>query len=195
MAIPENKLSSINLPAPLVEPKGFNPDSLISEYERGGIAIEDASEGMDYQDWQVTINGQDIVVTGQTTLESVIVFTAIGIVTEVSLAFDQLMHIFITFVEDDIAQFYWYNPISEANEFFILPANTISPRCTLDDHRYTQVPASDIIIAYTTNNNLCFRMQRDRYTIEYLLTTGITRLKRIGMGTNNRLQFMFENVI
>lgn len=189
MAILDNRLSSTNLPAPLLAPKSYDITNESTDFERGGIAIEDITQGMDYQDWQVTIEGQNIVVTPLSEGNPVIAFVAAGTVTEVSLAFDQLMHIFIAFVEDGIAQFYWYDPISELNEFFILPVNSINPCCTFDDHRYTQVPSSDIIVAYIIANELFFRMQSNRYTVEYPLATGLAKLHRIGMGTNNRLQF------
>jgi hypothetical protein len=66
----------------------------------------------------------------------------------------------------------------------------------MDDNRTIEVTHgySDVIMAYVANNNLCFRQERDRYTIEYVLHADINLLLanavvwKIGMNYKNRLQ-------
>jgi hypothetical protein len=67
-----------------------------------------------------------------------------------------------------------------------------SPRLTLDDKRSSQFGNSDVMFGYMRGQSLCYRQQRDRYTIERVLRTDLPediRLKNIGMMSNWRLKF------
>lgn len=68
------------------------------------------------------------------------------------------------------------------------------PQVSLDDGRFVEQASSDVIVAYMSGSNLCYRQQRDRFLTEYTLATSTPAahiLARIGMGLNNRMQFLF----
>jgi len=154
----------------------------------GGIAVGDASQGFNVQVWTLETNGTTVTLAGEL-VAPVTLFTGTGI-TEVSLAFDLNMRPFVAFVAGGVAQFRWWD--STVQQFVITPIRTgaIRPRCTLDDSRPGQSQNADVILAYMVGSALFFRAQRDRYTIEYPLATGLFNLlDAVGMGVNLRLHF------
>ena len=66
---------------------------------------------------------------------------------------------------------------------------------TDDAARVVAIVITSYSIHYTKlYDNLYFRMQRDRYEVEYLLKEGgINRIKKIGMNNKLRLQFLVES--
>lgn len=189
--IPENRLSTTLLPAAYVE-QTARPHLLI-DYEMGGIALQDPSQGLRFKLWTVRYNQStgDVLLSAPAVPESV-AFNRPN-VTELSLSFDQNMNPFIAFVQAGAARFWWYDPIVSGQVFEeSLIASGITPRCTLDDKRPTQTGNSDIILAYVRAGSLYFRQQRDRYTVEYLLQAGVVGLKTIGMNAKYRLQLEID---
>ena len=190
--IPENRLSTSAIAAGFIE-QTARP-SLLVDYEMGGIALNDASQGLQVQLWTVRYDKAtgDVLLSAPSAPETV-AFNRPA-VTELSLAFDQNMNPFIAFVQGGAAKFWWYDPLVPGQVFEeSLIAAAITPRCTLDDKRGTQTANSDIILAYVRGGALYFRQQRDRYQVERLLQGGVNGgLKWIGMNANFRLQFELE---
>lgn len=196
--IPNSSLSQITIPGFWIPPDDLENDSL-RDYELGGIDLNDPSFGLRFQVWTLTLMNDDVVISAPT-VPLTVLFTRTGI-TELSLAFDQNMNPFVAFVENGVAKFWWYDTVVSQQVFSSLPANSITPRTCLDDKRETQTNSSDIILAYLLNDNLYFRAERDRYSVQYLLKTGVfnptsglpARLKRVGMTDQNRLQFLLQS--
>jgi hypothetical protein len=149
---------------------------------------------MRYQQWDLQLFGNDVIISAANWPPTVLFSKAL--ITEISLAFDQNMNPFVAFVENDVAKFWWFDTVAGMTVFSNLPAGSTTPRCCLDDKRETQTNSSDIILAYVNAGNLYFRMQRDRYGVEYLLKTGVIGgVKRLGVSTVNRLQFYMQGPI
>lgn len=163
--LPDNTFSSEVL---FALPEVSNPEpSLLESREWGGVALLNSNLGLRVKIWTCTLQGSNVVVYADDVPPST-VFTREDI-TELSLAFDQNMRPFITFVEAGVAKFYWYDSLIEDFRFTDLPAGSTSPRATLDDHRRTQLNTSDIILTYIEDGNLYYRQERDRYGVEYVL--------------------------
>lgn len=68
-----------------------------------------------------------------------------------------------------------------------------SPVLSLDDKRKSQSGTSDVIFGYIRNSDhmLCYRQQRERFTVEHELTQldARSRLRNLGMTTKLRMQF------
>ena len=195
--IPENRLSSTPVVAELYAPDDREVDSPLLDYELGGVALQDASEGLRVKEWTCYADG----VTGNVYLVApgvfdTLVFTAPGI-SELSLAFDQNMRPFIAYVQVGQAKFRWYDTVTGQNVITTLDPGDRNPRCCMDDKRPEQTAqgSNDIILAYTRAGSLYYRQQRDRYEVERLLTSdlpGAGRLLRVGMAKNLRLHFVFR---
>lgn len=176
----------------------FNyPDSLTTtntvDYEYGGIAINDPSEGLAVKVWKLEISGDDIVIS-ENGANSQVLFTAAG-TTEVSLAFDQNMNPFVAFMQSGQAKYRWYDSTIPGFTISNLPSGTTNPRACLDDKRSSQIliDKSDIILAYLNSGNLYTRIQRERFLTERVFKSGVTgELIKIGMNRIGRLQFMIR---
>jgi hypothetical protein len=196
LMIPEERLSTVPYPAPYRAPDDADPPSKLTDYELGGVALQDASQGLEVQTWTLRadpLTGE--VFLGATSVPESLLFTAAGI-TEVSLAFDQNMRPFVAFVQDGRAKYRWFDTVLGANRITELDPADENPRCCMDDKRTSQTSlgTNDIILAYVRAGNLYYRQQRDRYETERLLYEDVPgRLLRVGMHRQYRLQFMFES--
>lgn len=203
MAIPSRSLTPTALWSPYLSPE--NEDTLISattDVKIGGIALSDGTQGLLVQNWylnvvNVGLSSSYVTVTdssGNTTT----LFSAAGI-TWARLAFDQNMHPVVNFLGSLGSGYYWFDPTIPGTtvDYFSPTTNISKVCCSMDDNRATEINLglSDVIMAYVANTNLCYRQQRDRYTVEYVLYNNITSLIsnafvwKIGMNIHNRLQF------
>jgi hypothetical protein len=188
--IPSQRLSSVVMESPFLVPDDA-AYSALTDYEYGGAALNDPSQGLQVKVWTLQYSTPDFVLSASG-VSPTTVFSFTG-VTQVSLAFDQNMRPCIAYVKSGQAWLYWYDTLIENFTHDALDAGIADPRVCLDDKRARQTGSSDIILAYTRNNNLYFRAQRDRFGVEYLLRTDVNALlRKIGMNTGNRLQFQLE---
>ena len=193
----EDSLSNPSVISPIIGAKGLT-GSLTLDHEDGGIDIGDPSEGLMYQVWTGTIEGDNIVLRGENG-NSYTLNTGSG-VTEISFSFDQNMEPVIVYVKNKITKFWWYDSSTPGYITTIYGDRYLSPKVFLDDKRLMERSLSDIIFAYVkpdTQNqdrfDLWFRKQRDRYLIEYRLKAYAGgKLRHLGMGHNLRLQFIFS---
>ena len=148
-----------------------NEAAYLIDYELGGVALNDPSQGLRVKTWTLQLVGDDVTIYADDVAATTL-FTRTGI-TEISLAFDQNMRPFVAFVQDGQAKYWWYDTAEGAQVFSDLAAGAVTPRCCIDDKRPTENGTSDIILAYVLNNDVYFRAQRDRFTVEYLLKSGI----------------------
>jgi hypothetical protein len=190
VTIPNGAISTVPVVSSLLPPDDRETTDL-TDFENGGIGLNDPSEGLNYQVWSLTYSSPDVIVTpdsgGDITLFS---FTGI---TQISLAFDQNMNPFVAYVRDGDAWYWWYDSLTEEQIHTQLNVLDTTPRCCLDDKRVSQLPKSDIILGYIREKTLYYRQQRDRYLVEYPLITGdnVNKLNKIAMGVNLRLHFEY----
>lgn len=184
--LPDHMLSDPPNPAPFLDAK-TNTVEPTTDYETGGIGIQDPSEGLQYQTWTCKTDGTIITIEADNS-SPVTVYTGTNI-TEVSLAFDSNMNYFVAFVEDGQAKYKWWD--ISVNDYTVdsLGASDINPRCTLDDKRAFNSAGRDIILCYLSSGNLYYRIQRENYDTERFLSSGYSRLINIGMNINNQMQF------
>lgn len=167
-------------------------DPLTTDYEFGGINLNDVSAGLRVKSWKVYLNGSNVMISPYPYTTATVLFTGTGI-TELSLTFDQLMNPVVAFVQDGISKFRWYNASTLSYTVTTLPTDSISPFAYLDDKRKfaSDLGLSDILIFFMVNNVLKYVQQRDNYSIVRTLHTftGIylKRINRVGMGRNLRM--------
>jgi len=162
--------------------------SKIVDYEDGGIAINDSSEGLLYQAWKCIISDNKAMLSAEN-MDETVVYSGTYL-TEISFTFDQNMRLSLAYVDSNLPYLQWYDSSVGGQVTTALPTDIVNPRLFLDDKRVLQSAVSDIILGYVRNNNLYYRQQRDRFTIEYLLKENVSRLVKIGMNNQLRLQFM-----
>ena len=194
MALPDDALSTTALQSDLLSPDNAERENLRADYERGGVALNDPTQGLNVRDWIVTTDGASVWVAPYPEgAPQTLMFTGSGI-TEVSLAFDRNMQATIAFVEQGQCRLWWYDTLDNAMTTTTY-AGAMGPMVSLDDKRDIANATSDIVFAYLRAGNAYFRMQRDRYGVEYLLGPVFSssgRIVQLGMGTNGRLQFKLK---
>lgn len=195
MSIIEHRLSTALAQADFLPPDERSRASLIEDYEKGPVALNDTSEGIDYQVWALAwqAGSGDFIVTPETVGTPVTVLNAAN-VSQCSLCFDQNGHINIAYVASGQAYLYWYDTVLGTWTTDALDASVISVMLTMDDKRPTQTSANDMILWYTrdmggSQYDLFTREQRDRFDTEYPMKANVNPyIIKCGMHEGLRLQ-------
>lgn len=186
--IPDRVVSTTPVPAPFLAPDDipWQPDI---DYEYGGVALNDGTQGLRVKIWQFRLHGEDVIVSAGD-VEPVVLFTRSGI-TEISGCFDQNMNPTVGFVQNGQMVLWWFDTV-EADQVFT-EFDGHSPRVCMDDKRATQSAANDIILSYVESGMLKTRTQRDRFgTVDSLYNVGTYPLRNVGMNSVLRLQWQFN---
>lgn len=179
-------------PAPLIGARRF-PVTERLDYEDGPIHLNDTSLGLNAQVWRLRLIGPDVYLASANYEERKI-YSARGI-EEISLSFDQNGQYVLALLILGNLYVYQFDAFTNQYTTTLIETDVVSPRLGLDDRRKDQVDKdnSDIILAYIKNRGLYVRIQRDRFQTPYLVHGSVEgHLIKIGMGTNNRLQFHLE---
>lgn len=163
-------------------------DALI-DYEQGGVDIQDASLGLSIKSWKLVWNKQ----TGDFEISAAGVTTTTPLnktdVKRCALSFDQNMNPAIAWEDNSGCHLWWFDTTIPA--YTILDQAGSYPYLTMDDKHElaTLAGENDMLWLYVRSGSLYYRQQRDRFTIEYLIATGISKLYHAGMNKNFRMQF------
>ena len=175
MAIPDDRLSTTPIPADYIDPDGRDR-SFREDYEDGPIALQDTSEGLKYQPWKLTSSGGNFTLTPELVGSPTVILTGQDVV-QCSFSFDQNARPAIVWIDSSsMAKLYWYDSV--LGDFTITDFGIMrSAMLSLDDKRYRQSGASDILFWYTLlqgdgTYNLYHRKQRNRYDTEILMAEG-----------------------
>lgn len=167
------------------------PETKLVDRALGGIALQNTSEGLNYQIWEIYYESGSVRIKG---LSNNLTYSLLSLdgITELSLAFDLSMNVSFSYVVNGEAFLSFYDAFTQSYTTLHLE-NCRSPRMTYDDTREMQTNTSDVICAYINKETLqlCYRLSRDRFTIEYPLKSVAenARLIRVGMTDKLRLQF------
>lgn len=189
--LPDDVLSTIPVVSSLLLPDG-RQGGMLYDFEMGGVALNDGSEGIELQLWVCWVDRSNNVrvraMAGSGA--GTVLFNQPGII-RVSFSFDSNMQPAVAYEIGDEVRFFWFDSVS-AGYVTTTYADARTPRVVHDDKRDFAASKSDVILAYLRGNSLYFRQQRDRYLVEYPLEAGLPktlRLANLGMGTNYRLHF------
>lgn len=171
-------------PADFIGARAAGPDQ-----DNGGIALNDASQGLLARIWRASSDGSHISLYTDGVLPTVIV-TDSGISYD-SFSFDQNMNPVIAYIADGVAKLSWFNINTNTRVTTVLGTDVVKPRVFLDDKHPLASGTSDVIVAYLRGSALYFRAQRDNYATEYVLAANVASrgLENLGMNAAGRLQF------
>lgn len=190
--LPNNTPSVIPLQSPFLSPDD-RKTTVLSDYERGGVGMNDASQGLTARNWRCWLDG--FYVRAQAEGDpNVYTLFAEDQINELAFCFDQNMRWAVAYTLPDVMKLRWYDTMTGDYTVSIFPLGR-NPKLAMDDKRAMHMDTNDIIFAYIRDSTVYYRVQRDRFEIEYVAKTGLfprTRLNNIGM--NNRLRFQFELV-
>lgn len=194
--IPDNELSLRPMSATFQYPDGIVLGKITEDYEMGGVALQDPSQGLLVKPWYGYWDEADNTAYLRPDLigEKIPIFTEAN-VFEFGFTFDQSMRwIAGTFTTDGIFRLRWYDT-SVGNYVVTEYTGWTSFRLCHDDKRFVpvQIGKSDVLLTYIRNNNLYIRNQRERYEIEHLLQADLPNNLRItNFGMNQRLRVQWR---
>lgn len=192
MSLPYDVLSPTPVPSTLLAPDGIGRPTRVEDYERGGIAVGDASQGLQVQNWRLRLLGADLLLSPEPYDTETAILVIAG-VTELSLSFDQNMNVSVAYVASGQAKLYWYDTALPGYTTTILAADVRSPFVSFDDKRpfATTINSNDILLFYVRSNRLCYRQQRERFNTERTLAWfdgSQVKIKKAGMNDGLRMQ-------
>ena len=192
MAFPDNILSTPPVPSQWIGAGGEALASRTWDAVDGPIAEQDPSRGMMYQQWRAYIKDLQVWIEADNRPPSILLPSPTNSITDISIAFNQNADLHYAWVDAGTARLRYYDTLTSSMQTMTLPAGVRTPKITLDDKRPTQTGRSDIILSYVKDDNkLYFRMQRDRFGVEYLLSDGpFISIERLYMNNGYRLQWL-----
>lgn len=197
IVMPDNELSTTPVPTSYVGARALSVTGTV-DYEDGGVAIQDVTEGLLFQRWRARLfragTVDSYVLLDAPTVSEFVAFEQENM-TEISFSFDQSMRPAIAFVQEGVAKLWWYDTSVHDMVITEIGEDVITPRITFDDKRFLGSRGffvSDLVLGYVLDDNLYMRIQRDRFTIPYLLAEDVKPLIKIGFSRGLRLQFMHE---
>lgn len=187
----EDRLSTLPVPSKYTG-AGANPNiSRIRDFEDGPVDFQDTSEGADFQLWE-SFNRDCQIFLNAPSLGDIPFFpNPYNLVTDFSFCFNLNADVHYVYTEQGNTFWVWYSTLSAKTSVMLLPEDTATARCTLDDKRAHQSGVADIILSYISKAGaLIFRKQRERFGIERTLDAGpYVSLEKIYMNTGYRLQW------
>lgn len=183
--IPGGQITAVPQPANF-EPPNDRPYDPRSQTVRGGVALGDASLGRDVQNWVVTLENNAAAVKPEGGV--VVYMLPLPTAQTISLAFDSNMGVTFCYQTGTGAALYYYSTDLGGYDTLTITGATSSRVC-VDDYRDFYSANSDVIFAYTLNDTLYYRQQRDKYLVQYTVGSTTKLLKRMGRSESSRLQF------
>ena len=187
-----------------VEGKWLVPDDRVttpySDYEIGPIDLDDPSQGLLVQQWTMTVT--ETVPNVEWTVQIVgengnshVIATLDEAPLQVSFTFDQRAAYTLAWQNSAGVYLDWYDSSIQSRTIDLISADIRSPRVTLDDKRFLTSGDSDVLLFYISNDQICFRVQRERFGVERIIPdvlVGATDiLLRIGMTNKYRIQIEY----
>lgn len=181
------------------------PDNIVSplgtleDFEMGGIALQDPTEGLLYQPWHAWWDESDssayLKPLDSPEEAKIFMFTQAD-VEDFTFTFDQNMRwLAATRTSTDDVTLYWYDPQLESYST-LLWSGWQSIKLTHDSKspRLLNLGQTDAILSYiTTGGQLGWRIQRDRYGVPYMYGgetfSESTYITHFGLSKQNRLQW------
>lgn len=162
--------------------KTLLPEDKLQDWEMGGVALNDPSQGLEVQLWKFTLEvdedtGDSFVYVEAPSVAKTLLFSLpAGYISEIAGAFDQNMNPIVAYQTSGAPKIWWWDPTVPGMTHTAMPSGCIDMRVSLDDKRRFNVDASDIILSYVRGGSLYYRYQRERYLDEHLLQDNISRL-------------------
>jgi len=166
------------------------------DFTIAGKDIRDVSEGYLYQTWitYISIDFKTLFVYTTKTKKYPIVITGYNL-SNCSLAFDENMYYYLTYMENGVLKFHYYETTTNSVEVLELDDGSEYPYVTIDDFRTTQSLRNDVLLFYVRDRQVYHRRQRDRFLKEIYLgemPPDVKSLNRVNINNKYRLQFEFS---
>lgn len=191
--MPDNALSD-PVPAGVIFPPDDRPFSPRQDFDLGGVAHQDPSQGLMVKVWKAWIDSAfRIWVQPEDQSQPAIFVATAPNAVYISLAFDRNARMTVAWRQGSTVYLYWFDTVTNQFITSMFPGAR-SPRLTHDDKRPEAALSSDVLLFYIQNDVLYVRNQRDRYTVAHELgpVPRNANLTRVGMASNLRLAIEYQ---
>jgi len=163
-------------------------------YTRGGPIFANVTHGIDGYIWKAYVDEANQVVVKRDDLDHVHEITTKAGITQLDFTFDQNMRPFLVYVADGLPYYFHFNKEDSSYSEVALDPAIKFPRCELDMRELHEIPNSDIILGYVRDGNLCYRIQRERFTKETIIATNPKKsmLWRVGLLDDGRFGYQWR---
>lgn len=163
-------------------------------YTQGGSTLANASFGLTGYVWKAYIDGSNNVIVKREDQDELHIITSKSGITQLDFTFDQNMRPFLTYVADSFPYYLHFNADTSTYGEVALDTYIKFPRCELDMREDYNISDSDIILGYTYAGNLCYRLQRERFSEEHIIATDPkkTMLWRVGVLEDGRFGYQWR---
>lgn len=160
----------------------------------GPVGLNDPSEGLHFKFWAAYVDSNDLIIEDIELSTTNFILNEPDGIENVALAFDQNANdtfAYITGVGE--LKLRWFDT-SVDDDVIINLGQAQSLTLTMDMKYYPTSNKSDILLFYIRDNAIYFRVQRDKYLIEYPtpITAGANSLINSGMRTDYRFQVLWN---
>lgn len=182
--LPNNALSSQPITTEFFTPMRNDP---LIDFEFGGTALQNASEGLSQTLWKCFYENGSIKLSHDQQEQTVL---NVDNVAALSLGFDLSMRPVIAYLANSHCYLWFYDTAVSKQITADLGNGITFPQLSLDERRLVQSSNSDVILTYIRNNKMYMRLQRERFQTEYEITRA-KRLIQIGSMKNSRFGFAY----
>jgi hypothetical protein len=184
--IPGNVISAIPDVSNFIYLNNEHYNPLISK-TMGGTDIGNGTDGREIKVWEARWN-DGVVSVGVKNFINPQFTLPVADILSISLAFDANMGIVLGWRTATTGVLYYFDSLTHGYTTLSI-SNITSCGVFIDDPRQETSSTSDVIFAYTLNNKLFYRVQRERYTVEHFVGNTTKRLIKVGLNELKRLQF------
>lgn len=166
----------------------------------GPLIIGDSRGNIAERFWLVTYESPNVFIRGSASgywEQKEILFQDLDMILQLDLTFDQLGRpIVIYLTNDDDIKLFWFDPVLVEQTTTLLSTGT-SVASGFDLKTNTGDQNSDAMVSYVRDDRLYWRLQRDRWAVEYDPNISHQDLKVLSMGMTdqNRFQIQYDFAI
>ncbi len=165
----------------------------------GPIEVNDPSQELNDHFWAAYYDdvNEDIVLENMDNSQTEIIFNEQDGVTNIGLAFDQNANDVYAWITGlGVLKLRWFDA-SIPGDTIVSLGSAQSVVITMDTKYFPSSASSDILLFYIRDGAIFYRVQRDKYQIEYAspVTSGAISLKRIGTTTGYRTQVVYSSSV
>lgn len=162
------------------------------DFEMGGIALQDPSQGLQVQTWRAWFDRNEAAVFVEAPNTPPTMIFEQAAITWLSFCFDQNMRWAAVYtLADGQSYLRWYDSALPGYTITPLDVGVVTPYLTLDDKRQSQGAVSDMVLAYIREENVYLRVQRERFGVMHMWAEKIPKdwiIRNFGMSNKLRLQ-------
>ena len=165
--------------------------TFLESYCLGGSTLFEVKTNLDTHTWYGYLKSDGIYIK-RLDVDTEYKIVEAPNISQLDITFDQSMRPVIVYVSNEKPYIYMY----DSKQFTTVPLDERIkyPKIELDNKLLSEISGSDIILGYTYEGKLCYRMQRDRFLKEYIIGNNPSKtiVQKMGITKDGRFGFQWR---